>query len=69
MGSRVPSRPLLPIREVAEELAVSERTVRRLIRRGELPVLHVGGQLRVDPDELVAWLYTDRSPLKIPEGT
>jgi len=42
--SELPS--LLTTAEVAEFLAVSERTVRRLVARGRLPCIRVGGQVR-----------------------
>jgi excisionase family DNA binding protein len=51
----VHASPLVPVREVADRFAVSEKTVRRLIERGELPALKVGGQVRVDPIELAGW--------------
>jgi excisionase family DNA binding protein len=53
----VPHAPLLTVREVADRLRLSEKTVRRLIGRAEIPALRVGGQLRVDESELEAWLY------------
>ena len=45
---------LLTIPVVAEALKVSEKTVRRLIKRGDLPAFKVGdrGQLRVDEQDL-----------------
>src|SRR5215211_8456845 len=63
---------LLNIPAVAARLDVSVPTVRRLIRRGDLPALRVGGQLRIDPHELEAWLYSDvggeSTPLDPPRG-
>jgi excisionase family DNA binding protein len=53
--------PLLNARETATRLRVSEATVRRLARRGELPHLLVGSQIRVDAAELEAWLHRDVS--------
>jgi excisionase family DNA binding protein len=53
--------PLLNARETATRLRVSEATVRRLVRRGELPHLRVGSQIRVDSAELEAWLRRDVS--------
>jgi excisionase family DNA binding protein len=50
------AHPLLSIPAVAERLAVSERTVRRLIAGGGLPALRIGGQIRVDANELKRWL-------------
>jgi excisionase family DNA binding protein len=53
--------PLLNARETATRLRVSEATVRRLARRGELPHLRVGSQIRVDATELETWLRRDVS--------
>jgi excisionase family DNA binding protein len=57
MTTDVNDRRLLNVGEVANRLGVSRLTVWRLIDRGELPALRVGRQLRLDPDELDAWLY------------
>lgn len=60
MSTAVPIRSLLTVREVAERLDVSEKQVYRLIRRGELPAVQLGGPgtaIRIDPDELRAWLF------------
>jgi excisionase family DNA binding protein len=62
MTASVPQRELLTIREAAERLRVSEKTVRRLIRRGELPAVQLGSKgasVRVDEAELERWLYGD----------
>ena len=56
MTNAVFDRPLLSVRDVAARLAVSELTVRRLIEAGSLPAVRVGRQLRIDPDELEAFL-------------
>lgn len=42
MSSRVHERPLLTVRQVADQPSVSERTIRRLAERGEIPALKVG---------------------------
>jgi excisionase family DNA binding protein len=56
----VQERPLLTVREAADRLRCSEKTVRRLIRRGELPALRVGRtSLRIDEAELKRYLYSD----------
>jgi excisionase family DNA binding protein len=54
------SRPLLRIPEVADRLAVSPATVRRLIAAGELPHVRVGRQIRFKRVELEGWLGPDR---------
>jgi len=46
---------LLTTREVAEVLAISERTVKRLVRRG-FPCVRVGRSLRFDPKAVFRWL-------------
>ena len=48
--------PLLSIRVVADTLSVCERTVRRLIARGDLPSHQVGGSVRVSAVDLRAYL-------------
>jgi excisionase family DNA binding protein len=57
MSSVVTDRPLLTVVQVAERLAVCEKTVRRLIEKSDLPVLRVGAQIRVDAAQLEAWLH------------
>jgi excisionase family DNA binding protein len=46
----------MTVSETAERLRVSEKTVRRLASRNDLPTLRVGGSVRVDADELERWL-------------
>jgi excisionase family DNA binding protein len=50
--SSVAPAPLLSVPDVAAALAVSVPTVRRLISRGELGAVRIGGQVRVTPGEL-----------------
>jgi len=50
------SERLLTLREVADYLAVSERTVRRLIAADDLPCLRIGSQIRFDPATLLRWI-------------
>lgn len=49
-------RALLTPRGLAEYLSLSERTVRELLRTGEVPSYKVAGARRVDPDDVDAWL-------------
>lgn len=44
------------IAQVAEKLQVSEKTVRRMLLSGELPGYKIGGQYRIRPAELEAWI-------------
>ena len=46
-------RELLNIDEVAEYLRVSERTVRELIKRGELPATKIGREYRIRKENLI----------------
>lgn len=47
---------LLTLNTVAERLAVSRRTVQRLIDAGELRPVRFGGSVRVTERELVAFV-------------
>jgi excisionase family DNA binding protein len=65
MSTSVPIRPLLRVSEAAELLDVSPKWVRRKIADGTIPALQLGGPgsaVRIDRDELVAWLKSS------PEG-
>ena len=46
----------LTIREVADLLKVSDKTVRRLEARGELPGFRVGAQVRFRREDIDAWV-------------
>jgi excisionase family DNA binding protein len=45
---------------VAELLAVSKPTVYRLVESGDLPAVRIGGQLRIDANELGEWIEHNR---------
>jgi putative molybdopterin biosynthesis protein len=47
---------LLTPADVAQLTKVSRETVYREIDRGELPAIHVGRQLRIDPTDLSRYL-------------
>lgn len=53
---------LLTVQEVAETMKVSEKTVRRLIKRGDLAAYKVGerGQLRVKEYDLERYVEAQR---------
>lgn len=57
-------RRLLSIRDVAEILSMSEKTVYRLIDNGngELRAIRIGGVWRIDPDDLQDFVRDHRSP-------
>jgi len=50
------------IKQVAEALNVSDKTVRRMVKRGTLRAYKVGPQIRIDGDDLAA--YMDRAILQ-----
>ena len=54
MSTAVKQRPMLTIRETAERLNVSEKTIRRLVANRQLAAVRVGSQLRIDADQLDA---------------
>lgn len=47
---------LLTVKQAAEMLNVSVGTVRNLLRRGELPSLRVGNQIRFIRENLERWI-------------
>lgn len=52
---------LLKLSRVARLLDMSTKTVRRLVERGELIAIRIGGQWRVDPRDLAAYLACHRT--------
>jgi excisionase family DNA binding protein len=67
-ASRLPE-PLLLLPEVATALRVSVPTVRRLISRGELDAVRVGGQIRVAPEALGRVMAVEDRALDVDERT
>jgi excisionase family DNA binding protein len=43
---------LFTVSEAADALHLHLSTLRRLIRAGDLPVVRIGGAIRIDPEEL-----------------
>ena len=52
---------LLAVSEIAALLAVSTKTIRRWIERGELHAHHLGRRVRVSEEDLTAYLNCRRS--------
>jgi len=48
----------LTVEELAELLKVSPRTIRRIIKRKEMPVIRIGRQLRFRRQDVDNWLDT-----------
>jgi excisionase family DNA binding protein len=47
---------LLSVTDVAGVLGLDPETIRRAIRRGELPASKPAGRIRIDPQAVLAWL-------------
>lgn len=47
---------LLTYRQAAEILGVVDRTIYNLVRRGELPAVRFGGNVRIAPADLQAFI-------------
>ena len=56
-----PAAPLLTFADVAEQLQVSPRTVRRLADAGALPVIRIGRAVRIAETDLAAYLRRARA--------
>jgi excisionase family DNA binding protein len=54
------SEPFFTERTLAEYLAISDRTIRNWIRRGELPSYKLGASRRIDPADVDAFLEARR---------
>jgi excisionase family DNA binding protein len=63
------TKTLVSLAECARALGVSERTVRRLIAKRRLPAYKVGGQWRVDLDEVKACLRSAVIPPSAPQDS
>lgn len=55
---RTSQNPLLNIRETANYLNVSDKTIRRWIKTGQLRAHQLGRQWRIAPDEIERFLAT-----------
>lgn len=55
---RVPALPqqLMTLREARTFVSVSDATIRRWLRRGDLPYYRVGRQIRIDSADLMRFL-------------
>ena len=51
---------LLTVEAVAEILNVSDRTIRRLCTKGDIPHLYVGSQLRIEKSDLENYINQNK---------
>jgi excisionase family DNA binding protein len=63
MGSTTPPVPgqLVSISDVANQLGVDVRHVRRLVHEKRIPYIKWGHLLRFDPAEIAAWIDSHRN--------
>jgi len=64
-----PATSFLTIREVAERLKVSQRTVRRWIDQGYLQVIKLGRTVRIDEESLNGLILTNSRVARRPSET
>jgi excisionase family DNA binding protein len=58
--AKAPGPPFFTERSLADFLAVSDRTIRNWIRRGELPSYKLGASRRIDPADVEEFLARHR---------
>jgi len=56
------TRQLLQIPELAEQLGVTERFIRRLVFERRIPYLKIGKFIRFDPEAVEDWIEEQRVP-------
>jgi len=56
------TRPLLRVGDLAEQLGVSERFIRRLVHERRIPFLKIGKFIRFDPTAIDDWIRERRVP-------
>lgn len=57
---RADDRPFFTVDSLAKKLALSERTIRTYLNRGEIPCYRIGPQRRIDPADVDRWLEARR---------
>lgn len=53
-------RPFYTVASLAKKLAISERTIRDMLNRDEMPWYRIGPQRRIDPADVDRWLAERR---------
>lgn len=57
-------KPALTVQQVAEILSVNERTVYRMVSKGELPGFRVAGNWRFLSEDLEAWIAEQKAAVR-----
>jgi len=58
---------ILTLQQTAELLQVSERTIQRMVKRGEMPGAQIGGQWRFDREQVKALVRSEWTPPEEPK--
>lgn len=53
---------LQPVRAIAKQLSCSQETVRRMLRKNEIPGCKVGREWRADPEQVILALSQSAQP-------
>jgi excisionase family DNA binding protein len=53
---------LVDVQQAAGLLSLSDRTIRTLVKRGELPHVRIGSRLLFIPKDLARWVEARRTP-------
>ena len=55
---------LLTLRQVSEKLQISENTLYKLARKGEIPAIKIGNQWRFKAQDIERWLEEQKTKKK-----
>ena len=59
---------ILTLQQAAEMLQISDRTIQRMVKRGEMPGVRLGGQWRFERDQLKALVRGEWMPTPEPKS-
>ena len=62
MATRTPKTDILMIKDVAEYLKVTERTIYRLAAAKKIPAFKVGGSWRFSKSDINRWIQEQSEP-------
>lgn len=65
----MPDEEYLTLKQVARQLQVDDKTVRRYIKAGKIPAIEIGGRYRIAPADLRVFLESRRKKPDTPQPT